>query len=78
MFTNMELSHYCGIHAVSISRLMWARLACICVTMGWCVWLNEGKLKVGDALMCVLIGGDIRPHVVGRLKNECVQEELYQ
>ncbi len=50
------------------------------------VWLNEGELKVGDDLMCVLIGGDIRPHVVsalehvvGRLKNECVQEEeLYQ
>lgn len=46
------------------------------------VWLNEGELKVGDDLMCVLIGGDIRPnvvsaleHVVGRLKNECVKEE---
>lgn len=46
------------------------------------VWLNEGELQVGDDLMCVLIGGDIRPHVVsalehvvGRLKNECVQEE---
>jgi molybdopterin synthase catalytic subunit len=48
-------------------------------------WLNEGKLKIGDDIMCVLVGGDIRPHVVdalqylvGRLKNECVTEkELY-
>ena len=44
-------------------------------------WLNEGKLCVGDDIMYVLIGGDIRPHVVdalqflvGKLKNECVEE----
>ena len=44
-------------------------------------WLNEGQLKVGDDIMYVLIGGDIRPHVVdalqylvGRIKNECVTE----
>ena len=49
------------------------------------VWLNEGELTVGDDIMYVLIGGDIRPHVVdalqylvGRIKNECVSEtELY-
>lgn len=49
------------------------------------VWLNSGTLQVGDDLMYVLVGGDIRPHViqgleflVGKLKNECVQEkELY-
>ena len=49
------------------------------------VWLNEGELQVGDDIMYVLIGGDIRPHVVdalqylvGKLKNECVQEtEIY-
>lgn len=49
------------------------------------VWLNEGELKVGDDLMYVLIGGDIRPHVtnaldylVGRIKTECVTEkEIY-
>lgn len=49
------------------------------------VWLNEGALKMGDDIMYVLIGGDIRPHVVaalqylvGRVKNECVEEkELY-
>ena len=45
------------------------------------VWLNEGKLKVGDDIMYLLIGGDIRPHVVdalqflvGKIKNECVTE----
>ena len=44
-------------------------------------WLNEGTLQVGDDIMYVLIGGDIRPHVVealqylvGRLKSECVTE----
>ena len=48
-------------------------------------WLNEGKLEVGDDLMYVLIGGDIRPNVtnaldyiVGRIKSECVTEkEIY-
>lgn len=45
------------------------------------VWLNEGQLEVGDDIMYVLIGGDIRPHVidalqflVGKIKNECVIE----
>lgn len=45
------------------------------------VWLNEGELAVGDDIMLVLVGGDIRPHVidalqqlVGTLKNECVTE----
>ena len=49
------------------------------------VWLNKGVLNVGDDIMLVLIGGDIRPHVVealqtlvGTLKNECVTErELF-
>ncbi len=46
------------------------------------VWLNEGELDLGDDIMLVLIGGDIRPHVVdalqalvGRIKNECVVEQ---
>lgn len=46
------------------------------------VWLNEGALDVGDDIMYVLIGGDIRPHVVdalqflvGRIKSECVREQ---
>ena len=45
------------------------------------VWLNQGELKMGDDIMYVLIGGDIRPRVVdalqylvGRVKNECVVE----
>lgn len=45
------------------------------------VWLNEGQLQVGDDLMYVLVGGDIRPHtidalqyLVGRIKTECVVE----
>ncbi len=45
------------------------------------VWLNEGQLSMGDDIMYVLIGGDIRPrvvdalqYVVGRLKDECVME----
>ena len=44
-------------------------------------WLNEGRLTMGDDIMYVLIGGDIRPRVVdalnylvGRIKNECVVE----
>jgi molybdopterin synthase catalytic subunit len=45
------------------------------------VWLNAGALKMGDDIMYVLIGGDIRPRVVdalqylvSRVKNECVVE----
>ena len=45
------------------------------------VWLNSGELSVGDPIMQVLIGGDIRPRVidalqtlVGTIKNECVSE----
>jgi len=45
------------------------------------VWLNEGQLEVGDDIMYVLIGGDIRPNVidalqflVGKIKTECVSE----
>ena len=45
------------------------------------VWLNEGELSVGDDIMYVLVGGDIRPRVidalqslVATLKNECVTE----
>ena len=45
------------------------------------VWLNRGKLKVGDDIMLVLVGGDIRPRVidclqnlVGEIKSKCVVE----
>ncbi len=50
------------------------------------VWLAEGELAVGDDIMLVLVGGDIRPRTVGaleflveKLKSECVAEqELYE
>jgi molybdopterin synthase catalytic subunit len=44
-------------------------------------WLNEGSLEVGDDIMLVLIGGDIRPNVIDALqrlittiKTKCVVE----
>lgn len=43
------------------------------------VWLNEGVLNIGDDIMFVMVGGDIRPRVIGALefligflKEECV------
>ncbi|NGM18222.1 molybdenum cofactor biosynthesis protein MoaE [Xiamenia xianingshaonis] len=49
------------------------------------VWLNEGELSVGDSIMYVLIGADIRPNcvdalqrLVGKIKNDLVVEkEIY-
>ena len=45
------------------------------------VWLNHGYLELGDNIMYILIGGDIRPHVVDalqfiveKIKTECVTE----
>lgn len=45
------------------------------------VWLNEGRLELGDDIMYVLIGGDIRPRVINaleflveKIKTECVTE----
>lgn len=45
------------------------------------VWLNEGELNVGDSIMYVLIGADIRPRcidalqkLVGKIKNDLVVE----
>lgn len=48
-------------------------------------WLNEGRVEVGDSLMYVMIGADIRPHaisalekLVGHIKSELVTErELF-
>ena len=48
-------------------------------------WLNEGRCEVGDSLMYVLIGADIRPNcidalqkLVGHIKNDLVVEkEIY-
>ena len=49
------------------------------------VWLNEGALNVGESIMYVLIGADIRPrcidarqNLVGNIKNDLVVEkEIY-
>lgn len=49
------------------------------------VWLNEGALNVGESIMYVLIGADIRPrcidalqNLVGKIKNDLVVEkEIY-
>lgn len=49
------------------------------------VWLNEGALSVGESIMYVLIGADIRPNcidalqkLVGHIKNDLVMEkEIY-
>lgn len=49
-------------------------------------WLNSGHLEIGDDIMYVLIGGDIRPHVVDalqslveKIKTTCVVEtELHE
>ena len=49
------------------------------------VWLNEGILNVGETIMYVLIGADIRPRcvdalqkLVGHIKNDLVVErEIY-
>lgn len=44
-------------------------------------WLNSGSLEVGEDIMYVLVGGDIRPHVVDalqslveKIKTKCVKE----
>lgn len=50
------------------------------------VWLNSGDLKVGDDIMQILIGADIRPnamdalnYLISKIKNECViEEEIYK
>ena len=36
------------------------------------VWLASGELTVGDDIMLVLIGGDIRPHVVDALQSDTI------
>ncbi len=45
-------------------------------------WLNEGEVSVGDSIMLVLVGGDIRTRVmeglsylIGELKTKCIEEE---
>lgn len=45
------------------------------------VWLNQGYLELGEDIMYILIGGDIRPHVIDalqflvkKIKTRCVTE----
>lgn len=48
-------------------------------------WINEGHLEVGDDIMYVLVGGDIRPNViealtalVSMIKSEVVTETEFR
>ena len=76
----MEFSYdEAGLEAAVAEALAWDGIYVVKV------WLNEGICAVGDSLMYVLIGGDIRPHVidalqnlVGKIKNELViEKELF-
>lgn len=47
-------------------------------------WINEGNLKVGDDIMCVLVAGRLRTYVlptfeelISRIKKEIVSEEEF-
>ena len=60
-----------GVEAAVVEALTWDGVYFVRV------WLNEGILNVGDSIMYVLIGADIRPHcidalqkLVGKIKNE--------
>ena len=46
------------------------------------MWINEGRLSVGEDIMKIMVGADTRPHaekalwtLVEKLKKECLQEE---
>ena len=48
------------------------------------VWVNEGRLVIGDDIMRVLVAGDIRENVFAALqelvrliKTECVSEQEF-
>ncbi len=64
-----------AVEALAVEALEWPGIEYVKV------WLNEGHLEVGDDIMYVLIGGDIRPNVVdalqrlvGHVKEHLVQE----
>lgn len=75
--TQVEFSYdAAGLEAAVAEALTWDGIYYVRV------WLNEGVCNVGDSLMYVLIGGDIRPRVidalqnlVGKIKNELVVEK---
>ncbi|MDR2035325.1 MAG: DUF4491 family protein [Coriobacteriales bacterium] len=68
-----------GVDAAVAEALTWPGVSYVKV------WLNEGILSVGDSIMYVLIGADIRPNcidalqkLVGTIKTELVVEkEIY-
>jgi molybdopterin synthase catalytic subunit len=75
--TGMDLC-YDGDRLDGIVREIEARPGVVAVR----VWVNQGRLAVGDDIMRVLVGGDIRDNVFGALqemvrliKNECVMEQ---
>jgi molybdopterin synthase catalytic subunit len=68
-----------GVDAAVLEALSWPGVYYVRV------WLNEGVLSVGDSIMYVLIGADIRPNcidalqkLVGKIKTDLVVEkEIY-
>ncbi len=68
-----------GLAAAEVEALTWPGVHYVRT------WLNEGVCDVGDSLMYVLIGADIRPNcidalqrLVAKIKNELVVEkEIY-
>jgi molybdopterin synthase catalytic subunit len=68
-----------GVDAAVLEALTWPGVYYVRV------WLNEGVLSVGDSIMYVLIGADIRPNcidalqkLVGKIKTDLVVEnEIY-
>lgn len=78
--TQIEFSYdAAGVDAAIADALTWPGVYYVKV------WLNEGVLNVGDSIMYVLIGADIRPNcidalqkLVGKIKNDLVVEkEIY-
>lgn len=75
--TQVEFSYdAAGLDAAAAEALTWPGVHYVRV------WLNEGALAVGESLMYVLIGADIRPNcidalqkLVGKIKNDLVVEK---
>ncbi|MCL2331907.1 MAG: molybdenum cofactor biosynthesis protein MoaE [Actinomycetia bacterium] len=64
-----------GVAAAEAEALAWPGVSYVRT------WLNEGVLQVGDSIMYVMIGADIRPNciealqkLVGKIKTELVSE----
>ena len=73
---DIELARVCSLSPAEAEALTWPGVYYVRT------WLNEGRCEVGDSLMYVLIGADIRPNcidalqkLVGHIKNELVVEK---